>query len=101
LLSFLTSEQSSAQAQEGQATSAWALFKKPADIKKNWPLQFYWFLKKLAEIHLIKNMNSKILNWRIPADFVDKPAEFADKPDEWTVNSVEHVYMSLNRFDKI
>jgi hypothetical protein len=40
------------------------------------------------------------------ADFIDKPIEFTDKPIEWTVNSawtvnsVEHVWMYLNRFDE-
>jgi hypothetical protein len=41
-----------------------------------------------------------------PADFADKPPEFADKPAKWTmksvwtVNSVKHVWMNLNRFDE-
>jgi hypothetical protein len=55
----------------------------------------------MDEIHLIENMNREILNRWILANFADKPAEFADKPVEWTVNSVEHVWMSLNRFNKI
>jgi hypothetical protein len=27
--------------------------------------------------------------------------DFADKPVEWTVNSAEHVWMNLNKFDEI